>query len=192
MPGAADLDAIRDEAFRLLAAAPEERDSPFRSPALASCGADGVPAVRTVVLRGFDPARRVLSFHSDLRAAKVAQLRQHPAVSLHVWDSGRKVQLRLDGRAAVQAGSAAARAAWDALPSRSRGGYHQGVAPDTPLPSAAAAQPDALDDVAAFGNFALVEVAVAAMEWLLLDREGNRRALFTWQDGVPAATWLAP
>lgn len=187
----ADLDDVRAEAFALWQEGVRDRDSPFRSPTVATRDAEGAPALRTVVLRGFDPDRRVLLFHTDRRAAKTGQLIAEPRLSLHVWDPGRKLQLRADGRAAIIAGDAARRY-WDATPERSRDGYGQRPAPGSPLPDPEAARQDRLDEAAAFGNFAVVEVAMHALESLQLRRDGNRRALFRWSDAGLRGEWLAP
>ena len=186
------LAGLAEQAFRHLDEGVGDPDSPFRTPALATCDADGMPAVRSVVLRGFDRHRRVLAFHSDRRAAKIDQLLARPALSLHVWDAARKLQLRVDGTASVSTGDAAARAAWDATPSRSRAGYHQEPGPNAWLADPDDARPDALDDAGGFANFALVEVAMHTLEWLELHRDGNRRALLRWRPDGFHANWLAP
>ena len=196
------LPELARQAFRLLTEGGEDRDAAFRTPTAgvrsvggagtATTDADGLPAVRSVVLRGFDPQRRVLQFHSDARAAKVGQLQARPALSMHVWDAGRKLQMRVDGEATVDARDAAARAAWDATPPRSRAGYHQEPGPNAWLADPADARPDALDEEAAFANFALVSVQMHTLEWLELRRDGNRRALLRWRHDGFHANWLAP
>ena len=73
-----DLDDVLAESFRLLARGVADRRSPFHTPTLASLNADGAPSLRTVVLRGFDPARRELRVHTDARSAKLAELAAEP------------------------------------------------------------------------------------------------------------------
>lgn len=186
------LEEIRDQAFRLLAEGVAQPDSPFRTPALATCDEAGAPGIRSVVLRGFDPNRRRLSFHSDVRAAKLEQLRRNPVLALHVWDAGRKLQLRVDGVARISVADGVAKQAWQDTPPRSRRGYHQQPAPGAVLPDPAALHPDALDEAAAFGNFALIEAEMQGLESLLLRREGNLRSLFRWQADAWCGSWLAP
>lgn len=186
------LDAVRSAAFALLAEGVAEPRSPFRGPALATMDRSGRPAVRTVILRRFAPEARRLSFHTDRRSAKYAELAARPAVALHVWDAARKVQLRLDGDAGLHVGDAVARALWDGAGPGSRAGYRQATGPGRPLPAPSA--PDSLprDEGAAFGDFVAVEIVFHCLDWLALSRHGNRRARFSWQGGGCDARWIAP
>ena len=63
--------------------------------ALATVGADGMPSVRMVLLKGFDPAGFV--FYTNLESRKGEQLRTHPkaALCLH-WKSLRR-SVRAEG-----------------------------------------------------------------------------------------------
>ena len=185
------LDEVRADAFRLLSRGVADRRSPFRSPTLATVGGDGRPRLRTVVLRAFDPAERRLVIHSDSRATKVAEIGADPRVSLHVWDGGVQVQVRLAGTAALQ-GAAAAQAEWGRLHSGSRSTYQVRPVPGTALDDPAAADRDRVGEDAALANFAVIAVDVTGMEWLHLARDGHRRAAFTWTADGPAAAWLVP
>ena len=56
-----------------------------------------------------------------------------------------------------------------------------------------------MPDEAAFAHFAVIDVAVFSLEWLLLAREGHRRARFTFGGAgrgaggdAGTATWLVP
>ncbi|KAB1069518.1 pyridoxamine 5'-phosphate oxidase [Methylobacterium planeticum] len=64
--------------------------------ALATCGADGLPDVRIVLLKGFD--RRGFVFYTNVGSAKGEELAQNPqaALVLH-WKSLRR-QVRVRGR----------------------------------------------------------------------------------------------
>ncbi len=81
------LEGALHAAFGRLAEGARDGRSPFRTPALATLGRDGAPQLRTVVLRGFDPAARSLSIHTDRRSAKVAELAADPRAALHVYDA---------------------------------------------------------------------------------------------------------
>ncbi len=191
VPAASPLRDVCAGAFRLLSRGVADRRSPFRTPALATLGRDGRPRVRTVVLRGFDPAVRRLVVHSDLRAGKVREVAADPRVALHIWDDGNQVQVRLDGMAAVQP-PAAARAEWDRLPAGSRATYSVRPAPGAALDDPVTADRDRLADDAAFANFAVIAVEVEGMEWLHLAPGGHRRAAFAWPGGELEARWLTP
>lgn len=184
------LDEVRADAFRRLSRGVADRRSAFRNPTLATVGPNGRPQVRTVVLRGFDPAGRLLTVHSDIRAAKVTALRANPDVALHVWDDGAQVQIRIDGAAAVSANDELARAEWARLHEGSRAAYRSQTVPATPVEDPA--DIPRIDDVAAFAQFAVLQIRFDRLEWLHLAREGQRRAAFSWHDDALEQRWLAP
>lgn len=185
------LDDVRAGAFRLLSRGVADRRSPFRTPALATVDRSGGPRLRTVVLRAFDATVPRITVHSDVRAAKVAEIGASPRVALHVWDDGNQVQVRLDGTASVQTGPAA-RAEWDRLHPGSRATYRVRPVPGTALADPAAADADQVPEAEAFAHFAVITVDVTGMEWLHLARDGHRRAAFTWAAGVAGQHWLVP
>jgi pyridoxamine 5'-phosphate oxidase len=81
------------------------REREGRSPAarwlqLATVAADGTPRVRTLVFRGWAEAS-VLDLLSDGRSAKVAELRQQPAVELCWLLPRARCQFRLRGQRLV-------------------------------------------------------------------------------------------
>jgi hypothetical protein len=185
-----DLDGTLAEAFRLLSRGVADRRCPFHTPCLATVDAAGAPALRTVVLRGFDPMARRLRLHTDLRSGKMAQIRANPAVALHGYDRAAQVQLRLSGIATLHADDAVADAAWAASRPFSRRCYAIGDAPGTPCVT----PPDApADETAGRGNFAAIVIVFDRLEWLWLAASGHRRARFAWAaDGTLAAAWLVP
>ncbi len=185
------LDEVRADAFRRLSRGVADRRSPFRTPTLATLGGDGCPRLRTVVLRGFDPAARRITVHSDLRAAKIGEIGADPRVALHIWDDGAQVQIRLDGTAAVQSG-AAAQGEWDWLHSGSRASYRIRPMPGTVLADPATADADQVEEEFASKHFAVIVVFVTGLEWLHLARDGHRRAAFAWTDAGMQADWLVP
>lgn len=185
------LDDVRADAFRRLTEGAARAKSPFRNPALATVDRRGLPNVRTVVLRGFDPATRVLTVHSDVRAPKIEELGAGPHIMLHAWDARDQVQVRILARASLRLGEAA-KPDWGRLHPGSRATYAAAYAPSTPLDDPAAADQRRLPDSEAFFNFAVIEAVMDSLDWLYLTRPGNRRARFTWIGGDEHATWLVP
>ncbi len=185
-----DLDATLAEAFRLLARGVADRRHGFHTPTLGTIGLDGTPALRTVVLRGFDAAARTLRIHTDARSAKVAELAQQPRAALHLYDAGAQVQLRIAGEATIHAADAVAEAAWAGSRSFSRMCYAIEPGPGTPIPQPIAAP---LDPEAGRAQFRVVLLHATALEWLWLDSAGHQRARFAWDAaGMCDATWLVP
>jgi pyridoxamine 5'-phosphate oxidase len=183
------LAGLREAAFQRLARAVEDRDSPFRTPVLATIGRDGAPAQRSLVLRAVDAAARHLDLHTDARSAKCAELAAEPRAALHLYDAAAGIQLRLAGQARLHAGDALAHAAWEACPAASRLSYAGAAAPGTPV---AAPPPPPADATGAAAHFALLRFTFDRMEWLDLRRAGHRRARFAWTAGGLRETWLVP
>ncbi len=185
------LGEVRDDAFRRLAAGAARRRSPFRTLTLATVTLGGRPGVRTVVLRGFDPAARLITVHSDVRAAKIEEVRAEPHIMLQGWDARVQVQVRVWGRASLRLGEAA-RADWARLHPGSRATYAVAPTPGTPLDDPALADQQRLSVSEAFFNFAVIEAVMDRLDWLHLARTGNRRAQFTWLSGMETASWVVP
>jgi hypothetical protein len=191
-----DLDGTLHQALGWLGRGIADRRSPFHTPSLATIRADGGPAVRTVILRGFDRSQRHLRIHTDTRSTKRGEIDRDPRVALHFYDPGHKIQLRVDGQATVHVGDEIARRAWDASQPMSRECYRVTPGPGTPLadPHGAYIDREPTDPLAGFENFAAVLITFDRLEWLYLAAAGHRRAVFRWEGegGRLSATWLAP
>lgn len=161
-----------------------DRRAAARHPVLATVSPDGRPQARTVVLRGLDLASALIDIHTDLRSAKVADLRANPQAALHVWDSGAHLQIRLDTHATILSGAEVARD-WARVPEGSRSAYGARPAPGQPVAHALGyeARPDA-------GCFAVLRLQVEAMDILHLGAD-HRRAHFVRADDW-AGQWVSP
>jgi pyridoxine/pyridoxamine 5'-phosphate oxidase len=186
----ASLSAILDTAFALLAEGVADPASPFRTPTLASLGADEYPALRSVVLRGADIAARCLEIHTDTRSAKFAEISVNPRAALHIWDAARRIQLRLRGTVALHVADGVAEAAWARLSPSSRSTYC--VAPGPGVAIASPHATHAVGEDAGFSVFCVLRLAFAELEWLHLEHGCHNRASFRWHNGEVTPTWLAP
>ena len=128
-----DLDGSCAHAWALLARGVKDRRSPFHTPGLATVSPEGLPEIRTVVLRGCDPQTRNLRFHTDTRSAKIADMQKQPQAALHFYDPGAKIQLRVRARLELLTGEAHA-SAWDNTRPMSRECYQVTQAPGSPCP----------------------------------------------------------
>jgi pyridoxine/pyridoxamine 5'-phosphate oxidase len=185
-----DLNAILAEAAGYLTQGATNPGSAWRTPALATIDAAGLPAIRTIVLRRAWPGARTVELHTDARSPKCAALAANPRAALHFWNAEARVQLRLDGAIAV-ADDAETDTAWNDLPDTSRTTYAVSAAPGTPIghPGDAA---QTLSPAAARAVFTVLHLRFEALEYLSLARGGHKRALFRWPEGVLTATWLVP
>ncbi|HWT08227.1 MAG TPA: pyridoxamine 5'-phosphate oxidase family protein [Roseomonas sp.] len=189
-PAPQTLDAALAEAFDALARGASDTAAAFHMPTLATRALDGGPALRTVILRGFDPATRTLRIHTDRRSAKAAEIAADPRVALQGYDAAARMQLRLAGRASLHHHDAIADDAWATSRETSRMTYATAHRPGTPLPAPPAAP---TDPQAGRAHFAALLLRFDSLDWLRLDRAGHARARFAWApSGAMTATWIAP
>lgn len=202
LPAAAQLARLWDE----LAAGAESGRHPFHTMTLATVAAgspanapveNGTAAVsvaaeaRTVVLRAVDPVAWQMSFHTDARSPKVAQIAACPGVTLLFYDTAGRRQVRARGVARVHQGNARSRERWAAVPERSRICYRSPDAPGAPV-SREVATPNLPDPDAGYAAFAVVDVAVAELELLLLDHREHQRCLWVAGSDPARPRYLAP
>jgi hypothetical protein len=194
------LPDVERQAWTLLADGSRNPKDAFYTGTLGTLSAAG-PSLRTVVLRGADPQQRNTVCYSDGRAAKVAEVLAHPAVSWLFWDDGRKVQLRLTGRATVHTGDALADGHWRSTSPSNRRSYLAGPAPGSVQPLPTSGLPEGLDtrepteaeSSAGRPHFAVIVTRVERLEWLWLARGGHRRAAFRYAGTeLTEAAWLVP
>ena len=184
-----DLQGFERWCWSLVARGVRDRRSPFHTPTLGTVGREGMPDLRTLVLREADEGERRLRFHTDRRAAKVEQIGADPHVAVHFYDGGKKLQLRLVGTAQVQFDQGSrADEAWEATRSFSRACYRVAPPPGTAIHEGGAyAMSDGEDEDDGREAFAIIVVDVTSVEALYLAADGHRRARF---GNDP--TWLVP
>jgi len=183
-PWACDLAQLFAEVWQRLTRGVHDRHAPARHPTLATVTPDGRPQARTVVLRAADKQAGSLDIHTDLRSAKVQELRATPFAALHVWDAPAHLQMRIEARVTVLTGQDVV-AIWAGVPAASRLSYGSSPAPGQPIAQALdytkAADPAA---------FAVLRLSISTIDALHLG-PNHRRARFDRMDGW-AGAWLAP
>jgi hypothetical protein len=184
-----DLDGSLVEGWGLLVRGVADRRSPMHTIAIATVDLEGLPSVRTVVLRAVDPTAWRIRFHTDARSRKLDELARQPSVAALAYHPAAKIQLRLTGHARVLAGEAAA-PIWSNVTPHGRQCYRVARGPGEPIATPAEA---ALIDGDGREHFRAVEVEIASIEWLYLAAAGHRRARFRRrEDGSIDANWLVP
>jgi len=163
-------------------------DSPYRLPILVTMA--GSPAGRTVVVREAGESPLEVHFHTDLRSAKVAQLRESPACLLVWYDARSRIQVQARGQARLHSGDERARQAWEPLPVHNGRQYGQVEFPGTSLSHPLAEVLPEKED--GWRNFCLGIVGIADLELLQLDRDGNIRCRVEPSGGGWIKKWIAP
>lgn len=191
----ATLGAEIERIWSLFTRGAVDKRSAFNIPTVATIGVDGAPALRTVVLRTCSPSDRSLTFHTDARSRKTAELTANPTIVWHVWSQRQRLQVRARAKVRLHSNDEVAARAWDRLHAGSRSLYTQATPPLTRLSTAEDVrnQPP-LDDNDGFTNFVVAETTVSELEWLELAQEGHRRGLGQWdaRGNHWLASWIAP
>ena len=176
------LSLIETSLWQQLQQAAAEHEHPWRLVTLATF--DGHrPQARSVILREVDIAARELSFFTDARSPKVAQMRAQPLGSVLCWSAPLGWQLRLEVNLQVSTEGAEVAARWARL--KSSPSAHDYL---SPLPPASPVADRYAPGPAARHHFAVVHAQVQAIDWLELHAEGHRRARFD----KAGARWLQP
>jgi hypothetical protein len=177
----ATLEAIEAAVWAELAAAPRDKQHPWRLGVLATIDGDRADA-RSVVLRDADAAARSLIFYTDARSPKTRQFEAHPLGTLVLWSPALGWQLRLRVSLAMESSGLVVSSRWARL--RMTPAAHDYLSPIAP--GSTLARP--LVERGTREHFAVVTASVTAIDWLELHPDGQRRALFD-ADG---RRWLAP
>lgn len=183
---------IRDQIWKQLGRATEDRHHAWRTPVLATTDASGMPNARTVVLR---KAHRMgamgeLEMYTDLRSPKVSELRAQPMACLVFWSARLHWQLRVRVSVSIQTDGPVVTSLWQSLRQTRAAGDYMGVqAPGALLSHDPDISTDLVsDEQSPAAYFAVLKAEVFEIDWLELGREQHRRAKMvgdSWQ-------WLAP
>ncbi|AOJ77614.1 pyridoxamine 5'-phosphate oxidase family protein [Burkholderia ubonensis] len=196
VPAADSLAHVYDRLWSCLESGVGPQRSPFTMLQAATLGLDGAPKVRTLVLRQVRRAGHVLSFHTDARSEKVAELRRDPRIALIGVDLDALVQIRVEGVASICADEAQRRAVWQASRPHTLLLYRAPLPPGTPIDAPGHAHvapaPSTASAADGYANFCVLDVAVTRIDWLDLARSGHRRALFELHDDGYDGRWVAP
>ena len=164
---------------------------PWRFPVLGTHGING-PDVRTMVLRSVNASIREITVQTDIRSAKIPDLRKDPRVAWHFYDAKSKVQVRAQGRMTVHHNDQIARDAWLTIPEANKRNYSSIIAPGTPINNRELGQAVSGSDTYALENFAVLSTGITSIDWLQLRSEYHQRALFQWTGNDWDSTWTVP
>ena len=132
-PRLASLSEVEARAWQELARAAGDKQHEWRTPVLATVNAETVDA-RTVILREVDVHRRQLTFFTDERAGKVAQLQRNPLAAMVMWSANLGWQLRCRIVLSIETPGLAATSRWARIRlTPAAQDYLWPLAPGTPL-----------------------------------------------------------
>jgi pyridoxamine 5'-phosphate oxidase len=186
---AGELSGLETAIVAQLVRATVDRHHEWRTPTLATVTEDAGELradARTVVLREAAPGR--LTFFTDARSPKVAQICARPQGTLVFWSRKLSWQLRVACALSVATEGERVRAAFAGIAASASAKDYFGAF----APGEAIASPVATAASGASPWFALVDATITSMDWLELARDGHRRARFWPGEKGGRATWLAP
>ena len=183
-PWAQQLGTLYDHGWQRLVRGVHDRHAPARHPTLATVSPEGLPKARTVVLRAADKSQVRLEIHTNLHSSKIVDLMAKPVAALHVWDSGSRLQIRVEAEVEIASGADVADT-WARVPERSRTAYSSSHTPGQPIPSALD-----YDNAPDHAVFAVLQLNIRALDLLHLGAD-HRRARFT-RENHWAGQWLVP
>ncbi len=193
----AKLDDILSKSWEKLQQAKEGRAG---SRYITVCNfAEGYPNAYTVVLREVLPDERQLIFHTDFRSEKVNEIKGNPNLSVVYYDDTDHIQIILKGEATIYHQDDIARHHWQQSGFKSRRNYLTQQAPSSPLKEECTGleylgdRKFDDDDLSGYENFAVVILDINFLEYLQLNKDGNRRARFKIEQlNVWMGEWVTP
>lgn len=170
--------------------------SSFHFPVISTINKDGFPSSRTVVLRKIDKKNKIISFNTDIRSNKWNEIINNNKVSVSIYDTSKKTQIRILGKAIVNYKNKIWESAWNSTPRMSRECYSTPYSPSTVI-----SKPEDIDlnlkkikteDYEKYKiNFGRIDIHIYSLDWLYLVHSGHRRAKFIYDKEV-SMVWIAP
>ena len=183
-----NLDEAWKDVLSHLRDAPDDPDSAFRYPSVATKALTENPVQRTVVLREVTPDYRIL-FFTDLRSRKVLQIRHAPELNLLFYDHELRLQLLINGKATLHVDDEQSQKYWSESGSKNSESYTSVKAPGETLskPEEAFQYNQSESE-----NFCVVDLKPFQMEFLQLRKEGHLRSSWAIGNNQEAKHWIAP
>ena len=193
------LDSVLDEIWAMLARGASRFTDPFHWPVLGTMG-KGAPNLRSVILRQVIRPERMLVCYTDARAPKVQEIIDNDHTGWLFYHPKKRVQLRITGTATLHSDDSLAEERWHTIRAASRLNYGTVEAPGTPVDKPSSGLPDLLrNKVPALrhterfrNNFMVIACRVQAIDWLILQVTGNKRARFSWDENGLTSSWIVP
>lgn len=192
-----ELIRVNADAWRTLAEATQPgATSSLRLLTLGTIAKTGTPALRILVMRKAWSDTRTLELHTDVRSRKWDELKVSKTVCVLGYDDAMRIQLRFEGEAKIfPPETSENELAWASLSDWTKNTYAGGP-PGDPLDGTepCAESSELPDTTVGRPRFGVIQIKVKSLDWVLLARGNNRRAVFEYAvDGkVETAAWVEP
>ena len=195
-----DLSTVEKDCWEMLSVAVSNRKDPMRTMVVGSV-AGTMAQIRTVVLRKVEINEKNIYFHTDIRSSKIEDIRRTGQLSWLAYDQTQRTQIRLCGTTVLHHGNELAKTQWNLTHHHSRRNYLLPEGSGKKHTEDFKTLQDKLSDFsytleeseAGFQNFVVVETTVEKLDWYYAHHTGNRRAGFSYENGILIhADWLTP
>ena len=182
-----------DASFKVLENAIENRRNLFHTPVLSTCSDSKINS-RVIVLRGFDPQKRVLRIHTDSRSRKIKDISENSEATLLGYDPGLKIQLKLHGSIDTNYQDKIADLAWRDSQEMSRVCYSISESPGKEIddPGKYDVDSENINLNEGYKNFAVINFHFNSLEFLYLRSSGHRRSIHVWEAEDLISNWMVP
>ncbi|MEM9143052.1 MAG: pyridoxamine 5'-phosphate oxidase family protein [Bacteroidota bacterium] len=159
---------------------------PFRFFTLGTVGTEGIPILRTVVLRKTSESFN-LFFYTDQRSQKVAHIQGNKNVSLLFYHPENWVQLHIEGEAKIIDDAKILKEYWDKVSPRNRRDYTRVLAPGSTV-----SKPEAVEYLTDKNHFCAIAVEPLTIEYLKIQSPEHVRLRFSRENGIWKRNFLVP
>mgnify|MGYP003319924445 FL=1 len=187
------LEETLDASFKVLENAIENRRSLFHTPVLSTFSDSKINS-RVIVLRAFDPEKRILRIHSDSRSRKIKDVSENSDATLLGYDPGLKIQLKLHGSIDTHYQDNIADLAWKDSQEMSKVCYSISESPGKEIddPGKYDVDSENINIDEGYKNFAVINFHFNSLEFLYLRSSGHRRSIHVWETEELRSNWMVP
>ena len=187
------LEETLDASFKVLENAIENRRSLFHTPVLSTFSDSKINS-RVIVLRAFDPEKRILRIHSDSRSRKIKDVSENSDATLLGYDPGLKIQLKLHGSIDTHYQDNIADLAWRDSQEMSKVCYSISESPGKEIddPGKYDVDSENINLNEGYKNFAVINFHFNSLEFLYLRSSGHRRSIHVWETEELRSNWMVP
>jgi hypothetical protein len=183
-----NLEDIEEQIWELLTQSANSANAPFHQGVFASIN-NNIPEQRTVILRNVNISEKTISFNTDIRSLKIEQLKINNSVSWLFYDKTLKIQLRMYANAMIHFDDVISEMAWEKSRLSSKMCYTTQQKPGSFINEPEfieVNQTDVDPELLKFAhnNFTVIKTKVYAIDFVYLNRKGNKRAYFDYESNT--------
>ena len=183
-----NLKGIYKELWVALETAIVDRKSDFHTFSLATVNNE-IADNRTVVLRGCNKNKMILSFNTNNSSDKIAHISKNNNVSALFYDKDAKTQIRIIGKAVINNNNDYCKDKWGKMSKQSRECYFQTINPGKTIEHPYNVTIKYNQKMSE--NFTIIDINILRIDWLYLSASGHSRAKYTKENNYEGE-WIAP